>query len=194
MTDWTQILKPLISPPCYHRPFVCEGFPDASEVIVIGNNPATPLGVDWWCFWDSDTGFDYVRFLKCYLAKRDGKESKTREFLDRFRYNGFKSIDTNALGNEGSGKLKSTPICNRNVLQALICNMACLKGIFAHGGEAKKVLKTLKVPSHVIIYETYHLSYTGKKSRNHDAIKAEIDGFCAKLKSSECHRASHTDY
>ena len=182
MTDWTQILKPLILPPCFHRPFVCEGFPDDSQVIVIGNNPATPLDIDWWRFWDEATGFDHISFLKYYLAKRNGKESKTREFLDRFKYNGFKSIDTNAFSNEGSGKLESTPVCNRDVLQALICNIACLKGIFAHGGKAKKVLKNLQVPSHVIIYETYHLSYTGKKGRNYDAIKAEIDGFCAKLK------------
>ena len=141
MTNWTQVLKPLIPSPCYHRFFVCEGFPDASEVIVIGNNPATPLGVDWWCFWDSNTGFDHIRFLKCYLTKRNGEESKTRKFLDRFRYNGFKSIDTNAFSNEGSGKLKSTPIYNPDVLQALICNMTCLKGIFAHGREAKKALE-----------------------------------------------------
>lgn len=194
MTDWTQILKPLILPPCFHRPFVCEGFPDDSQVIVIGNNPATPLKTDWWCFWDEATGFDHISFLKCYLAERNGEKSKTREFLDRFRYNGFKSIDTNAFSNEGSGKLESTSICNRDVLQALICNMTCLKGIFAHGGKARKVLKTLQVPSHVIIYETYHLSYTGKKGRNYDTIKAEIDDFCAKLKLRGCDRTSHTDY
>ena len=182
MTDWTQILKPLIPLPCYHRPFVCEGFPDSSQVIVIGNNPATPLDIDWWCFWDEATGFDFDSFLNCYLAKRNGEESETRKFLDRFRDNGFKSIDTNAFSNEGSGRLENAPICNRDVLQALICHMPCLKGIFAHGGKAKKVLKTLQVPSHVIIYETYHLSYTGEKGRNHDAIKAEIDCFCAKLK------------
>ena len=194
MTNWTQILKPLIPRPCYHRPFVCEGLPDASQVIVIGNNPATPLDIDWRCFWDELAGFNHVRFLEYYLAKRNGKESRTRQLLDRFRRNGFKSIDTNAFSNEGSGKQKSATICNRVVLQTLIHNMPCLKGIFAHGGEAKKVLKTLQVPSHVIIYETYHLSYTGIKGRNHDAIKAEIDGFCAKLKSRGCHCMSHSDY
>ena len=43
MHNWTQMLKAVIPSPCYERPFVCDGFPDTCEVLVIGENPATPL-------------------------------------------------------------------------------------------------------------------------------------------------------
>ena len=36
MHNWTQILKAVIPSPCYERPFVCDGFPDTCEVLVIG--------------------------------------------------------------------------------------------------------------------------------------------------------------
>jgi hypothetical protein len=37
----------LITKRCHERPFVCDGFPEDCNVIVIGENPATQLTTDW---------------------------------------------------------------------------------------------------------------------------------------------------
>ena len=50
-------LHRLIPDPCFDRPFVCDGPPESCDVMVIGENPATKMGTDWWSFWDDEKGF-----------------------------------------------------------------------------------------------------------------------------------------
>ena len=159
MHNWTQILKAVIPSPCYERPFVCDGFPDTCEVLVIGDNPATRLTVDWWSFWKDTSGFDYKHFLEMYWDKRTkvGKRpvSATRLRLNRIRDNGLNCIETNAFRNEGSDGTRHD-ISNHAVLEVLLNNMPLLKGIIAHGKVAHKCLDKIEVP---VAVKTFKLSH-----------------------------------
>ena len=149
MPDWTTILKEVIPSPCYdQRPFVCDGFPDACEVIVIGENPATKTNIAWWTWWKDDTRFDYKSFMESYNSERD-KPSRTRRRLDRIRSKGINCVETNAYSNEQSGGV-SQSIENYAVLDVLMKNMPLLKGIIAHGKKAQQSLENLEVPADIL--------------------------------------------
>lgn len=175
MHNWTQILKAVIPSPCYERPFVCDGFPDTSEVLVIGENPATRLTVDWWSFWEDTTGFDYNHFLGVYQAERTkaGKNpvSHTRLRLNRMQDNGLNCIETNAFRTEGIDSTKHD-ISNRAVLEVLLSNMPLLKAIIAHGTVAHKCLDEIKVPVNVQTFRPRHFSRESY---------AEIDRICQEI-------------
>lgn len=155
MPDWTTILKEVIPSPCYdQRPFVCDGFPDTCEVIVIGENPATKTNIDWWTWWKDDTGFDYKSFMESYNSERD-KPSSTRRRLDRIRSKGINCVETNAYSNEQSGGV-SQSIENYAVLDVLMKNMPLLKGIIAHGKKAQQSLENLEVPADILTFKLEH--------------------------------------
>ena len=69
-TDWTALLKQEIPQPCFERPLVCDGLPDASTVIIIGENPATDVEKNWWAYWDEKKGFDYDNFTQLSASTR----------------------------------------------------------------------------------------------------------------------------
>ena len=157
MIDWTTILKEVIPSPCYgQRPFVCDGFPDTCEVIVIGENPATKTNIDWWTWWKDDTGFDYKAFMESYNSER-AKPSDTRRSLDRIRSNGINCVETNVYSNEQSGGV-SRSIKNYDVLNLLLRNMPLLKGVIAHGKTAHQALDSLEAPASILTFELRHFS------------------------------------
>ena len=176
MHNWTQILKAVIPSPCYERPFVCDGFPDTCEVLVIGDNPATRLTVDRWSFWTDTSGFDYEHFLEVYKTERHkaGKRSKlspTRWHLKRIRDKGLNCIETNAFRNEGSDGTRHD-ISNHAVLEVLLNNMPLLKGIIAHGTVAHECLDNIEVPTNVQTFRSCHFSR---------ASYEEIDRICQEI-------------
>ena len=175
MHNWTQILKAVIPSPCYERPFVCDGFPDTCEVLVIGNNPATRLTVDWWSFWKDTSGFDYKHFLEMYWDERTkvGKRpvSATRLRLKRIRDKGLNCIETNVSSNEGSDGIKDK-ISNHDVLKVLLNKMPSLKGIIAHGKVAHKYLDKIEVPINVQTFRPRHFSLVRYE---------EIDRICQEI-------------
>jgi hypothetical protein len=135
--NWTRLLKPFVDhPDCRHRPFVCDGFPDDSQVLIIGKWPATDLGPDWnwWKFWKDRTGFDYRRFTRYYEKKR-GKPTDTRTVFNVIRQRGILAVETNVYQSPGS-KAAS----NFGVLCLLIMHMPYLRAIVAFGGPAKDLL------------------------------------------------------
>jgi hypothetical protein len=153
--DWTTILKTVIpSPCCGQRPFVCDGFPDTCEVIVMGENPATKTNIDWWTWWKDDTGFDYKFFVESYNSERD-QPSNTRRRLDRIRSHGINCVETNAYSNEQSGGV-SQSIENYAVLNLLLTNMPLLKGVIAHGKTAHQALDSLEVSAGIRIFKLRH--------------------------------------
>ena len=77
MKDWKALLKKVIPSPCFDRPFVCDGFPSASNLMVIGENPATSIDKDWWLFWNTETGFDYEAFLADYREKKETNKNSS---------------------------------------------------------------------------------------------------------------------
>ena len=175
MHNWTQMLQAVIPSPCYERPFVCDGFPDTCEVLVIGENPATPLTVDWWSFWEDTSGFDYNHFLEVYQAERRAagrrSESNTRLRLNRIRSNGLNCIETNAFRNEGLDGTRHG-ISNHAVLEVLRNNMPLLKGIIAHGKDAHKYLDNIEVPVAVKTFKLRHFRQESYK---------EIDRVCQEI-------------
>jgi len=174
VVDWDSKLRETIPSPCFERPFVCDGFPSESTMIVIGENPATPLQFDWWNLWRANSGFDYQAFIDIYKKERSklGKGiSNTRRRLDRFRKKGVLCVETNAFRNEKlDGAGEGSP--NFDVLNLLICHMPNLKGVLAHGKVAQKYLRLASIPKTVPRYETRH--FRGESFSTIDAICAEI--------------------
>ena len=182
--DWTKRLEDVIPSDCVNqRPFACDGFsnPSDCDIIIIGKNPATQLGVNWRkCFWNEQSGFQHQAFVDVYSKKG---RSNTRKFFDYIKAKGFNCIEINVYRNEGSKQYipRKHRICNLAVVQALICNIPKLKGIIAHGVPAKECLPSLQVPAHVKIYPMDHFS-DRKKGHTDDYVKAKLDVFCEKLK------------
>ena len=176
MTNWNSLLKDTIPSPCFERPFVCEGLPSDSPVIVVGENPATPLTVDWWSFWRANTGFDYQTFLDTYLEERSkiGKGvSKTRRRLNRFRANGISCVETNAFRNEKpDGAGQGAP--NFDILNLLIANMPSLRAIVAHGKIAQEYIAQASIPSDISQYRTRHFRMESYKT---------IDDICVDIRN-----------
>ncbi|RMD81356.1 MAG: hypothetical protein D6815_12005 [Candidatus Dadabacteria bacterium] len=165
----------MIPEPCFERPLICDGLPSESIAIVIGENPATELGVDWWSFWSEGKGFDLAEFLKYYEAERlqqgNTPVSNTRRRLNRIRENGIACVETNAYRNEkpdgaGSG------VSNFAVLKVLIENMESLRAIIAHGNVAQEFLAAVEVPLNVKTFATRHFRQESY---------AVVDNICKKI-------------
>ena len=175
---WTQKFKEVIPSECKDsRPFVCDGFcnPRDCDIVIIGKEPKTHLGNDWWGFWDDDNGFDYELFEAMYNEVRAGKPSKTRKYFDHIKAMGFRCIETNAFSNSTGTRPR---IDNSTVVQLLITEIHTLKGIIAHGKHAKKCFGKLIVPDKVKVLEMDHFSARGKFDAE---IKAKLDSFCESL-------------
>lgn len=176
MKDWTALLRREIPSPCYDRPFVCDGFPSESNLMVIGENPGTSLCKDWWSYWSAETGFDYEAFALEYEKEKETIRG-TRLRLNRIRENNVRCIETNVYRNEkpdGAGKGE----LNISLLQILIEFNENLKSIIVHGDEAQTFLDRLTLPEGVLLYLTRHF-----RVESYD----EIDRICADIKSLERH-------
>lgn len=174
MPNWTSILKSAVPTPCFDRPFVCEGFPSESTVLVIGENPATELGMDWWEFWDRKTGFNYPAFLDCYMERRSSlgnRMGNTRRRLQRFRYNQVKCVESNVHQNERPGGAGGGT-SNANIIRLLMQNMPRLRAIVAHGKVAHQFVAHLEVPVDVMVFRMRHF-----RMESYDAI----DDVCEKI-------------
>ena len=165
----------LIPRPCFDRPFVCEGFPDSCNVIVVGENPATAVGADWWTFWDDGLGFDLIKFEDAYASARsaDGKRatSNTRLRLNRLRHAGSRCLETNLFSNErlnGAGRGASKNV----LLPMFLAHLPDLKAVIAHGSVASKRLPTFNVPDGV---QKYHLRHFRHESYDRiDSVARKI--------------------
>ena len=175
---WTPKLREVIPSGCTDsRPFVCDGFrnPKDCDIVIIGKEPKTPLGNDWWDFWDDENGFDYEVFVARYNEVRAGKPSKTRKYFDYIKAKGFRCIETNTYSNATEIRPR---IDNSAVVQLLLAEIHTLKGVIAHGEYAKKCFGKLIVPDKVKVLEMHHFSARGKTDAE---IKAKLDSFCESL-------------
>ncbi|MET3653257.1 hypothetical protein [Dyella japonica] len=59
-----------IGRPTELRPFVCDGSPLECKAFIVGFNPATNMGTDFWHFWRPNQGFDKSAWLEAYVADR----------------------------------------------------------------------------------------------------------------------------
>lgn len=170
MHNWTSLLQNAIPPHCYYCPFTCRnGFPDADDVIIIGQKEATNLDRNWWDWWNTESGFDYERFRAYYLDYRRtiGKrrmESDTRRCLNRIHDSGINAVNTNA--------------CYPEVIKLLIDNMTP-KAIVAHGNDAKDLVarfqsqEVITLPDERVIRSKHFSRISYEKL---DSICATISG------------------
>lgn len=144
MSQFSQALMSAIPQPCHGRPFVCEGSPDQCTVVVIGENPATELNVDWWEYWDESRGFLFDKWTAEYQQSRirsgQAAVSPTRLRLNRLRERGVRCLETNVFLNErleGPGKGTS----NADLLDLALSSLPGLRFLIAHGRTAHKYLQ-----------------------------------------------------
>lgn len=195
MTNWTQTLKEVICTPCRcMRPFVCDGYPDTCQVLVVGQDPATALPDDWWSFWDPECGFNETRFESAYLKHREqlrlvnlakrGRSDTRSKFLNRITNNlkpQLKSIETNASMGGDLGWDS-----NREVIKVLLKGMNDLRAIIAYGNKAHDLvgcsgnLRCLIDLPDDAIHEIPHFRSRGRKDPER---YEEIDRICAEIKS-----------
>lgn len=152
--DWTDWLESLLPRPCFSRPFVCDGPPAACNVIVVGENPATQIGSDWWSWWHGADGFDLPAFMADYRSRRP-RIAGTRLRLERLRAHGLDVLESNVHRNEramGHGP----GAANLDLLRGAIDRMPNLRAVVAHGKVAADALHGLDLPAGVTFTTTPH--------------------------------------
>ena len=162
----TKLLKP-----CYDRPFVCDGLPENCVVIVIGQDNALDLGVDWWTFWNDDSGFDFQKFEIVFKERRraSGKRLKTRDALDRLlnplRDAGLACLETNVFRNQNPDghKGRGHKVKNDDVLQTLLAELPQLRTVIAYGKCAKNFMSGQSLPPHVECFREDHFRNVAHK-------------------------------
>lgn len=139
---------------------MCEGNPDQCTVVVVGENPATELGVDWWQHWDESRGFLFAEWTAAYEESRRGggkpAVSPTRLRLDRLRKHGVRCLETNVFFNErlkGPGEGWS----NSDLLDFALSSLHGLRFVIAHGRIAQEYLQGKTLPRTVLkVFRTKH--------------------------------------
>jgi hypothetical protein len=71
------------------RPFLCSGSPLACRVFIVGFNPATNVGTDFWHYWSDTNGFDKISFMQDYkkVKKLRGARPRIEGFVEQFPSN-----------------------------------------------------------------------------------------------------------
>jgi hypothetical protein len=174
---WTALLETVLPHPCRDRPLVCDGLPDASQVIIIGENPATELGSewDWWDYWHPQTGFDYDRFIAAYQREREeegrSRLSATRLRLNRIREKCIRAVETNTYRQAGGSGRR---VSNDDLLRLLIKNMPHLKAVIAHGDHVKDFMGRANLPNNLAVFRTKHFRFVSYR---------EVDEICQQVAS-----------
>ena len=152
---WTQKLESILPHPCIgQRPFVCDGLPQESTVLIIGENPGQQTD-DWWRYWNPVSGFDRATFSADYLVtKRHQKQDPywnyrgTRARFQRLHELGVRAVEANKYRNEkldGAGN-RQQRILNDDVLELLIDQMPKLRLVIAHGKKAQDFVAVFGMP------------------------------------------------
>ena len=168
MTIRSELIEAIVSQDSDDRPFVCDGFPDECDVIVIGENPATRLKAPWRRFWNDDVGFNFDAFLANYKSERkaSGKReevSRTRSRTLVLRQHGLRCLETNVYSNEnqhGAGSARS----ENALLPLLLRQKSKWRQIIVQGGKARKYIKrsALVFPNKPIFVEHFSRQFWGK--------------------------------
>jgi hypothetical protein len=162
MTKRNELIEAIRNQPADERPFVCSGFPDECDVVVIGENPATKLRAPWNRFWSETAGFDFGAFLANYKSERIAKGkrdeiSATRLRLEKLRELGIRCLETNVYSNEnqhGAGIARS----ENALLPLLLQQNAAWRAIIVHGSKAREFFEKSKLPLPMPPIYTKHLS------------------------------------
>lgn len=178
MPRFADALNAIVPRPCHGRPFVCDGVAEKCIAAVIGENPATEVGSDWWSYWDDATGFRLSTWRTQYeeSRRRAGKStvSNTRRRLDRLRVRGVQCLETNVFFNErldGPGIGAS----NKDLLDIALETLPNIRFLIAHGETAKTYIQSRTIPPHIRkVFETRHF-----RSESYDTIDRVADEILA---------------
>ena len=170
MSPFSSVLRDFVPRPCCGRPFICDGLPERCSVVVIGENPVTQLGVDWWSYWDDTIGFRYPDWARLYRTSREqqGKRpvSNTRQRLDRLRRNGVCCLETNVFFNERPGGAGWGTPTNVDLLDLTVSTLPNVRFVIAHGRKAHEYLERRALPSNIAtVFRTGHF-----RSESYDRI------------------------
>jgi hypothetical protein len=116
--------------------------------MVIGENPAVKLDVDWWAFWDDDAGYDRPKFDALFRGKSAGRTRRAiQRLLDPLEAAGHSCLVTNRYRNENLGGYRgqdgSIPsIPNDEVLKILLAELRRLKAVVRRSYRRKPPLIT----------------------------------------------------
>ena len=173
MSRFANALHSTVPRPCYGRPFVCDGLAEKCVALVIGENPATEVGIDWWSYWDDATGFQFSKWRSDYKKSRGERgASNTRLRLDRLRLRGVRCLETNVFANErpdGPG----IGMSNDSLLHIALETLPNISFVIAHGDTAKDYVRSQAFPSH--IREVFELRHFRIESyANIDRVANEI--------------------
>lgn len=135
---FSELLKEIIGPDCKDRPFVCDGFPCQSEAIIIGDNPATELGINWWDLWDEGKGFNFEAFRLLRKPKKRGARLRMGWLRNE---HGINCVETNVHRNEKPHGHGPIPVRNDRVIEILLDNMPRLRAVIIHGKNANTFIE-----------------------------------------------------
>jgi hypothetical protein len=118
------------------RPFVCDGRPEDSAVLIVGLTPGTSMKPDWRDWWDGER-FNKAAFMAAY---RDAKGLRPGQSLlgarlrmEHLALNGIACVETNLWSREQpSGHPKGKPD-NLAMVRDLIAAMPRLRVAVMHG-------------------------------------------------------------
>jgi hypothetical protein len=167
MTVRSELIEAIRSQPSDDRPFVCDGFPDECDVIVIGENPATRLKAPWRHFLNDDFGFDFDAFLANYKSEREasgkrGEVSPTRSRMSVLRQLGLRCLETNVYSNENQHGAGSARLENA-LLPLLLRQRSKWREIIVQGRKARKYVErsALIFPNKPIFVEHFCRPFWG---------------------------------
>ncbi|RWO81008.1 hypothetical protein [Mesorhizobium sp.] len=88
LSEFRERLQPLMGADT-SRPFVCDGNPLDCRFFVVGFNPATTVGRDFWQYWSNEAGFDKYEFMRDYLRvkKLRGARPRIEAIVEQFPSN-----------------------------------------------------------------------------------------------------------
>lgn len=161
MPTFAHEIRKIVSVPCFGRPFICAGRPEECSTLVIGENPASEVGVDWWKFWDDDAGFAYQDWMEAYDRARVKcgavPVSATRRRLNRLRVHGIVCLETNAFANEGRRNGVGNQ-ANTALIQIALSALPSLRYVIAHGKKAHAVIEamTMDCLNRIKVFRTRH--------------------------------------
>lgn len=142
-------------------PFVCEGNPYESQIFLVGINPATPIDIPFWEFWDDNYGMNMEKYLDNHKKVNEGEFGKTRKrimmkFRDPLERNGMRILETN-IWTEYAKEAESVRNKNIDVLEFLLRELNP-KIIVVHGNKAHKGILKIKPPYTVKVIKATHFS------------------------------------
>lgn len=163
--NFVKHLENILPRPCIgQRPFVCDGFPHESTVLIVGENPGQQMS-DWWSYWNPATGFDRESFSQHYLATKQQEKGDpswnyrgTRARFQRLHEMGVRAVETNKFRNEkmdGAGN-RQERIVNHDVLGLLLSEMTGLRLVVAHGKVAHNFVDTFAKPGGLLVLNLPH--------------------------------------